>query len=406
MEKENQNKKILVVGSKGHPREVQCYDWAEMENMPNVADYDAVIIDMTTLGESILEELSRKGVRYFTEDYFSKLFSSEGKVFVIAMFPIIAKNLGNSYWWNPLRIDFRKEGGNTIENISPEFQRYFNNVKNWQFTINSSLSNPLYVTPLAQNRYKEALGISIIVDQRGFGTFYFLPPTTEVSSNVAIDIILEDFFQIKISETPEPDWVKEIKVPQEEEIQEEIQERLYKIENENKEIDKLEKQKGEIIKFRKLLYTEGEELQQIVWTTFRELGATVIEPKERNQEDGWIETKFGKGVLEIKKDKKSASRSDTRQLDNWVANCIARSEKCKGILVINHYGDKPLKERKEPFPSDVIQHAKEARPGNPFCLLTTVEFFNAFCAFKRNEITPDEILKKIFEAVGEECKLK
>ena len=77
----------------------------------------------------------------------------------------------------------------------------------------------------------------------------------------------------------------------------------------------------------------------------------------------------------------------------------------KGMLVINHYGNKPLKERKEPFPSDVRDHAKKARPGNPLCLLATVELFNAFCAFKKGEVSSDEIFKKIFEADGEECKL-
>ncbi len=92
-------------------------------------------------------------------------------------------------------------------------------------------------------------------------------------------------------------------------------------------------------------------------------------------------------------------------MDNWVGNCIANGEKYKGILIINHYGDKPLKERKEPFPSDVKKHAKKARLGNPFCLLTTVELFNAFCAFKKREISSDKIFEKIFEAGGGECKL-
>ena len=146
-------------------------------------------------------------------------------------------------------------------------------------------------------------------------------------------------------------------------------------------------------------------VEQIVRATFRELGAKVIEPKEKNKEDGWIETKFGKAVVEIKKAAKSASRVDTRQLDNWVGNCIANGEECKGILVINHYGDKPLKERKEPFPSDVRDHAKKARPGNPFCLLTTIELFEAFCAFKKGKVSSDAIFKRIFEADGDECKL-
>ena len=421
MEQQNQNKrplKIVVVGSKGHPREVQCYNWAEISKVPNIADQDAVIIDMTTLDEETLKKIASNLPRNFVVDYFFKLFRSEGKVFIITVptieVEISTTRIFNNYWWNPFEVKFKIEKGDTIKNVLDSFQRYFSNVKYWNFTIEPAQSltkiinlgvvgSPQIMDVLAKNRYDAALGIKIAIPD--CGKYCFLPPPTEISSKAAIDIILEDFFGIKISETAEPDWVKEIKLPNEEEIQKEIQERLDKMESENREIEKLEKRKRGVVKFRKLLYTEDEELEQIVWATFRELGANVIEPKEKNKEDGWIVTKFGKGILEIKKAAKSASRKHTRQLDNWVGNCIANNEKCKGILVINHYGDKPLKERKEPFPSDVREHAKEARSGNPFCLLTTVELFNAYCAFKKKRISSDEIFKKIFEADGEECKL-
>lgn len=421
METQNQDKrplKILVIGSKGHPREVQCYNWTEMYKVPNIADQDAVIIDMTSLTESTMEKIisSEWGV-YFKENYFVKLLVSGGQVFVITV-PIARVRIGNitydNYWWNPVTLKLEREKGVTIEKISSKFQRYFNNVKNWKFTMNFNKSNKLVkniidmfsnkvIHELAQTRYGAPIGIQLLLPDET--RFCFLPPPTEISTKTAIDIILEDFFGIKTSEMLEPDWAKKMKVPGEKEIEKRIEKSLDRIKTEKKEIEKSKQELQSITKFRKLLYAEDEELEQIVWTTFRELGAKVIEPKEKNKEDGWMETKFGKGVLEIKKSAKSANRKDTRQLDNWVGNCIANDEKCKGILVINHYGDKPLKERKEPFPSDVRDHAKDARPGNPFCLLTAVELFRAFCAFKKGEVSSDEIFKEIFEADGEECKL-
>jgi len=419
METQNQDKrslKILVIGSKGHPREVQSYNWTEIDRAPNIADQDAVIIDMTSLTKSVLEEIiASESVGYFKSNYFLKLFASRGQVFVIAVPTAEVEDTSyDNYWWNPFTLEFEREKGDTVEKVNDKFQRYFNNVKSWNFTMDfdksagivkdiiSSFSNEV-IHKLAQTRYRAPIGIQLVPPAGA--RFCFLPPPTEISTKTAIDIILEDFFGIKISEMLEPDWVREIKVPDENKTKGRIKKSLDRIRIEKKEIEKSKQEMQSITKFRKLLYTEDEELEQIVWTTFRELGAKVIEPKEKNKEDGWIETKFGKAVLEIKKAAKSASRVHTRQLDNWVGNCIANGEKCKGVLIINHFGDKPLKERKEAFPSDVRDHAKKARPASPFCLLTTVELFKAFCAFKEGKVSSDEIFKKIFEADGEECKL-
>ncbi len=422
METQNQDKrplKILVIGSKGHPREVQCYNWAEIDKVPNIADQDAVIIDMTSLTESILEKIIPSvSEAYFKENFFVKLLRSEGQVFVITV-PTARVRVGNTtydnYWWNPFTLEFEREKGDIIENVNNKFQRYFNNVKSWNFTMDfdreadlverftKGFSHKKLIYELAQTRYRALIGIQFLLPTGA--RFCFLPPPTEISTKTAIDIILEDFFGVKTSEMPEPDWAKEMKVPGEKEIEKRIEKSLDRIKTEKEEIEKLKQEMQNITKFRKLCYAEDKELEQIVWTTFRELGAKVIEPKERNKEDGWIETKFGKGVLEIKKAAKSASRVHTRQLDNWVGNSIANGEKCKGVLIINHFGDKPLKERKEPFPSDVRDHAKKARSGNPFCLLTTVELFRALCTFKEGKVSSDEIFKKIFEADGEECKV-
>ena len=416
--KDKRPSKILVIGSKGHPREVKCYNWAEIDKIPNIADQDAVIIDMTSLTESLLEKIiSSKWEVYFKKDYFLKLLASRGQVFVIAVPTVTVEveyTMNDNYWWSPFTLEFAKEKGDTIENVNDEFKRYFHNVKYWNFTMDIDRSDEFVqrlinefadtvIHELAQTRYRAPIGIQILLPTGA--RFCFLPPPTEISTKTAIDIILEDFFGIKTSEMPEPDWIREMRVPGEEQIEKRIEKSVNKIKIEKKEIEKSKREMQSITRFRKLLYTEDEELEQIVRATFRELGAKVIEPKEKNKEDGWIETKFGKAVLEIKKAAKSANRAHTRQLDNWVGNCIANGKKCKGILVMNHYGDKPLKERKEPFPSDVRDHAKEARPGNPFCLLTTVELFRAFCAFKEGKVPSDKIFMKIFEADGEECKL-
>jgi len=301
METQNQDKrplKILVIGSKGHSREVQCYNWIEVDKAPNIADQDAVIIDMTSLTESILEKIiSSVSEAYFKENFFVKLLASEGQVFVIAVPTAEVEDTSyDNYWWNPFTLEFEREKGYIIENVNNEFQRYFNNVKYWNFTmdfdretdlverLNKGFPDKKLIYKLAQTRYRAPIGIQLLLPTGA--RFCFLPPPTEISTKTAIDIILEDFFGIKISEMLEPDWVREIKVPDENKIKGRIKKSLDRIRIEKKEIEKLKQELQSITKFRKLLYTEDEELEQIVWTTFRELGAKVIEPKEKNKEDG------------------------------------------------------------------------------------------------------------------------
>ena len=340
--KDKRPSKILVIGSKGHPREVKCYDWIEMDKVPNIADQDAVIIDMTSLPGGILEKIISAGSRaYFEREYLVKLLASGGQVFVIAVPTAKVKieyTTYDNYWWSAFALEFERVKGDTVENVNNEFRRYFHNVKYWNFTmdfdrLDASTQDAINRCPgiaiheLAQTRYRAPIGIQALLPAGG--RFCFLPPPTEISTKTARDIILEDFFKIKTSEMPEPDWVKEIKVPGENEIEKRIEKSLDRIKVEKEEIEKSKQEIQSITRFRKLLYTEDEELEQIVRAAFREFGAKVIEPKEKNKEDGWIETKFGKAVLEIKKATKSASRVHTRQLDNWVGNCIANGQKCK-----------------------------------------------------------------------------
>ncbi len=182
METQNQDKrplKVLVIGSKGHSREVQSYNWTEIDRAPNIADQDAVIIDMTSLTESILEKIISSEWRvYFKEEYFVKLLASRGQVFVITVPTvevIIEYTTYDNYWWSPFPLEFEKEKGVTIEKVSSKFQRYFNNVKYWNFTMDFDREADLVerltkgfpdkklIYKLAQTRYRAPIGIQVLL---------------------------------------------------------------------------------------------------------------------------------------------------------------------------------------------------------------------------------------------------
>lgn len=387
--------RILVIGSIGHPSKVKCYSWDNVEKVPNIADYDVVIVDMTSIPKDLLDRIT--SIPNLSKDRKNKLLKSKGTMFIIA--PTKFKsNEGKEYLvirypWFGDSLMFKQESGETIPYIDSKFERYFKYIKSWSFTIPFPKA-----IPIAKNRYDMLVGAKL-----ESVNCYILPKPTEISTREGINILLEEFYGIKTSGYPEPDWARLIEVPGVDKIEKDIE----KFERKKKEMDdkikNLEEKKKELTKFKKLLFSESFELEQTVRETFRELKAEVHDPTEPGKDDGRVTTKYGKGVLEIKKKSKSASKNDVRQLDEWVGNYLAEGENYKGILIINHYGNLPLEERKKAFPDEIKRFAKTARQ-EPFCLLTTQELFRAFCSFREKIIKADDILKRIFEANGE-CKL-
>lgn len=392
---EQKANRILVIGSIGHPSEVRSYSWEDVKKIPNIADYDVVILDMTTIAYDLLKSIT--SFKNLNTEKVNKLLISHGTLLIISPTRFNTEErkdiLVPNYPWFGGKLMFKEESGERIDFIDEKFNNYFRFVKNWEFII----SFP-DVIPIAKNRSNDTLAARFKTHN-----CYILPKPTEITTKEGIDILLEDLFDIKTSGYPEPDWARPIKVPGIDKIEKDIEKFECKKKEMDDKIKNLEEKKKELTKFKKLLFSESYELEKIVRATFREFKANVHDPIEQGKDDGRVITKYGKGVLEIKKKSKSASKKDVRQLDEWVGNCLAEDEEHKGILVINHYGDSPLEEREEPFPDNVEKYAKKVRK-QPFCLLTTLQLFDAFCAFKEQKLKADDILKRIFKANGE-CKL-
>jgi len=422
--------RILVIGSKGHSREVTCVTWRE--SIPNVADYDAVFIDLTPLDD----EYDLPDPTYYktlpTRDAFAKLLESGGRVWVIAVPPVSRKweegVTWSNYEWCPILPELCFENGETIKNVENPYDAYFAHLKEWSFyfeEMDKSFLHHWYhleatlvpelswveikTFPLAQNRYNKPLGIGACYTVHeghkfeGFpvqhhkevaGRMYFLHPPSEISSKEAIDILLRDLFGIRIREL-EPEWATGLKVPEQDTIEKKIKEAEDTIKAEQAKIDTASAELAERRKFVELLYQKGQRLQEFVWEALENIGATVIRPTVDNEEDGWISTPFGEGVLEIKSSKGSASFDDIHQLDGWVLNGKKKGKEYKGILVGNYFCDKPLTSRGKPFPANVIKEAEKREQ----CLLTTQQLFEAHCTVQEGA-DGKAFLQKIMTAVG------
>jgi len=404
------------------------------DSIPNVADYDAVFVDLTPLDH----EYDLPNPTYYPSlpirDSFAKLLESGGRVWVIAVPPVSKEWEDGATWsnyeWCPILPELCFEIGETIKDVRTPYDAYFAHLKKWSFYFEEMDKSFLYkwyhldatmvpelstveikTLPLAQNRYDKplAIGVRYIVHEghifEGFpvqhdkkvpGQMYFLHPPSEISSKEAIDILLRDIFGIGTRE-PEPEWAAGLRVPEQDAIEKRIKEAQDIIEVEQAKIDAASTELADRRKFVELLYQKSERLQELVWETLEDMGATVTRPtvENKNKEDGWISTPFGEGVLEIKSSKGSASFDDVRQLDGWVLNGRQKGKEYKSILIGNYFCDKPLPSRRKPFPANVIKEAEKREQ----CLLTTQQLFEAHCTVQEGA-DGEAFLKEIMTTVG------
>ncbi|NQE04527.1 hypothetical protein C5S32_01535 [ANME-1 cluster archaeon GoMg1] len=341
------------------------------------------------------------------------------------------------YWWSPIPIKNILEDGSSIPEIKDTpFHEYIEQgIKKWsyylelrkpqeKFTPDYGDANCDYwreynIEPIALNRYALiAASFSITVKAKPryasgesdvhvistSGPVVILPPPTEFTIEEAIRLILAKLYGVAL-ESVEPEWLQNYKVPGENELEKEIRSLEQKIEEDKREVEQKKKQMKDLTKFKKLLTETGGTktgegvLEEIVWETLEELGATVKRPDEPGKSDGWFtDYKGRKAVLEIKgkRGRKSIATGDVRELENWVSDGLAKREEYKGIFFGNPFREDCPEERKEPFPPDVRGFAEKRHQ----CIVATVQLFEAFTRVKAGKMKPEEIFDKLMETNG------
>ena len=442
-------KRILVISSMIEKlASVKTVTWSE--ELPNIADFDVVIMDLTSLYSDVENnKIELNDLRYPNKDAVGKLIESNGELIVISYpttrltqnvirrretrggipttvithtpTPQEARPRNDLYWWSPIPIKNIIEHGSSVLPENTRFREYIEQgIKEWYYYLELSewAANLSYVRwieynnePIALNRYDKpiAASFSITVKEKQeyeiearvistSGPVIILPPPTEFTIEEAIRLILAKLYGVAL-ESVEPEWLRNYKVPGEADLEEDIRSSEQRMEGEKRKIEQKTKQLKNLTKFKKLLTETGGALEEIVWETLEELGANVKRPEEPNKEDGWFtDYKGRKAVLEIKgkTGRKSIATRDVRELENWVSDGLAKGEDYKGILFGNTFREVSPEKRREPFPPDVIRFAGKRQQ----CIVTTVQLFEAFKRVKTGEMKPEAIFDKLMEIDG------
>ena len=443
-------KRAVVIGSEGHYG-VQSTTWTA-EGMPNIADYDNVIIDTSSF-DYILEkakadntyrkqneELLRRihANQQFVKGRLVHLLASNGVILVICSqrrwCDISTYTSFDNYEWSPLPISMVEEHGNTKKVIERKFDHYFQSVNEWSFYFKTEYNHSslqviynfyeekylvnLDMSVIAENRYKKPLAIAVQYElyerARSFtsdynsaakrpifmsGIMILLPPPTKIDRKEAISMLIEDHFGIRQKTLP-PDGLDEILVPGDGSLKHKIKVNLDKMEALKVKNSELEALKEKNTQFKQLIYEQSTPLEDICKLTFRKLGCEV---DDSSGEDFILIKGDKEAIVEVKGKGGTILREDGSQLAQNRRNYAVQKGKdikeVKAILLGNPWRlEFPIEERtkKGQFSTHLIRDAEV----EDMALVSTVGLFYAYCAFLEGKVTGNDIINRLFLGVG------
>lgn len=426
----SENEKIWVLGGKASNADKNI---AWQRDIPNLSNSDKLIIDLNTLPSGVPIPKSELG------NYLRYMIMAGKSIYVI-LAPEPINHLSDVLPVFPEQVvikpcDFDKINLLDARDIPNEIVEYCKYVENCTFFINqidpSFLLNCLHpkawnrenyyfsdeIDHLLQENILEVLNVSCqtigcackysilnsgntVLEQTG--PIFFLPPPTKINSSEAVQVLVNSLIDISLKEQ-EPEWVSKLQMPKTDQLKKQISKENEKVEEITKRIQNLKREKAELEKHKKLLWTFDKPLEQAVKDAFSLLGFHEIrEGRSRELEDLVIDFKtsnhYVHGVLEVKGREKKTSLNDMNQCSKWVNQYWVQEEKrVKGIFVTNQFRRKETLSSKKriKFEPNEIQFAQEFK----ICVLPTRELFKAVIhILNGGKLSRNEFEEKILNA--------
>lgn len=412
-----------------HPSADKSVRWDD-EPFPNLSDPDMLVVDLTTLTRPVLERIGKAKLKQ-AQPFIRDKIINHGTVVVITQpllqiipAPAMGKNLPHlpsaSYQDDPLvysnyeifpaRLATRDvpDGGIIVPDPGHAFKEYADNVRRFSFYIEDyfprvildepeNSSAKIELRPIPGQEIKDnsghRLGLALTVavvnyyyhtclPRPGAGRLVFLPPPTE-PIEVAIGRILSALGKSAPHAEASPAWAERLTLG----CADEYLARAARLKEEDMariqgEIDSLERQAGEILAHRRLLYATGRELEDAVVQAFRTLGFDdTVHMAGADEEDAAFGmgggTPYSHGVIEAKGAGRGAQMQDINQCNRWTDQRAEGGGKpSKGILVANQH-------RLEPYPESLearvyIEPNQEERAKmKDICIIPSCVLFEA-----------------------------
>lgn len=217
-----------------------------------------------------------------------------------------------------------------------------------------------------------------------------------------LKIFIDNYCKEKQEKEEIPDWVRNIKFYNDEQLKKDKNDNLEKIQNLKEENIKLEEQLDKNLEYKSILYTTGDELVQVVMSILDELldydSSQFVDEK---REDFLIKKEDITFIGEIKGVSSAVANKNVSQLDVHVQSYLDKlqeestEEKVKGLLIINHQRNKPLEERQE-----VHEHQKNLATRNGSLIIETQTLLKIFERYKQGKLTKEKCKKMFIDNEG------
>jgi hypothetical protein len=451
-------KRILVIGSDGHGRDVTSYRWEKLPTGINVADYDVVVLNFAAFAaDSVLAEGFPVDRLPSLESMTRLLFAPQSEIVAIGSPATLIgppSKPGQSQqpfydgreradYWLPFYLGVEDNKGRSYEVLDGEWRYFFEGLSEYHWIASSDLpvrypepahylapvttqANEIFfrVDALAQTRFEKAIEMKVVVRAvRAYrhnpagspvassdgiaeahdvvaesSPVFWLPTPDQVDPTEAIDLILGERYGVA-ENLREPGWVRGFALPAEAPIAAEIAGLEGRRSTLEVEIDAARARAVEAAAPKLLLYEKGKQvLEPIVRSSLRQLGAEVDDPQEEGIEDGLLgRPPSAAAVLEIKGRKGQIKQDDVRQVVQWASDARGRDGVAyKPIIVGNPHCEEEPAQRGDPLTAKALEYAINSDAA----LLTTVQIFEALSRRQRGQFDDEAFWAAVFAAKG------
>lgn len=226
----------------------------------------------------------------------------------------------------------------------------------------------------------------------------FITTLKILDDNEKLKLFIENYCKEKQEKEETPEWINDIKFFNDEQLNQDKENNLTKI-NELKQSNiKIDKELEKNLEYKSILYTNGDELVEVVMSILDELldydSSKFVDEK---REDFLIKKEDITFIGEIKGVSSAIANKNVSQLDVHVQGYLdnlqeeGTEEKVKGLLIINHQRNKPLGERQE-----VHEHQVNLAKRNGSLIIETKTLLKIFEKYKLGKISKEKC-KKLFE---------
>jgi hypothetical protein len=248
---------------------------------------------------------------------------------------------------------------------------------------------------------KEAYGTDVYYEDKAdftSGRLTVLVPPTDVTSEEGIRILLEDICGIQARSEP-PSWVQQVAMPGDADLDARIGDATAELRQREGVLKDVEQEKEQRESFKAILYEDGFPLQEACRNTFEAMGLkTVPSPVS---DEFMLEHEGQLALVEVTGSRRGVALRKVSQLNKDISEYFAqRQETIRGVFVGNPWRMRPPEQRETndtpTFPNNVVTFAV----GQHMALLSTVELFNAYCAYLEGRLDTSGLFTWLMEGEG------